>query len=155
LRLFASIDGHEEKHMNVFPNGIPSPTGPDNEFDKEPRTDRDVARADMEPAEPMTPGKPERDLRAKTIGGTVAASAATGAAIGVAVAGPAGAVVGGTLGAVAGAAGGAVVGTAVSAAVTAGASPGKQVDSATEVDTSATESSALDPARPRPGDTRR
>ena len=156
--------------MNVFPNGIPAPTGPDEDLEKQARPGHGVPSQDPDPAAqvPLTHEESEREVRSTYIGGTVMVGAATGAAVGVAVAGPVGAVVGGTIGAVAGAAGGAVVGTAIGAAVTAEASPGKPVDSATLVDrdnatdtptdmptdTPTRDGITLDPAQPRPGDTR-
>jgi len=151
--------------MNVFPNGIPAPTGPDEDLDKQARPGHGVPSQDPDPAAqvPLTSEESEREVRSTYIGGTVMVGAATGAAVGVAVAGPVGAVVGGTVGAVAGAAGGAVVGTAIGAAVTAEGTPGKPVDSATVVpdrpndppaDTPTRDGTTMDPAQPRPGDTR-
>ena len=137
--------------MNVFPNGIPSPTAPaDEDLAQQARPGHGVPSQDPEPAaqQLLSPEESAREAKSAYMGGGMMVGAAAGAAVGVAVAGPVGAVVGGTIGAVTGAGGGAAVGatTHPEAARDIGAMP---VDAPTTLD-----DTVIDPTRPRVGDVR-
>ncbi|WP_246165027.1 hypothetical protein [Pigmentiphaga aceris] len=158
--------------MNVFPNGIPSPTAVDADLAEQARPGHGVPSQDPDPAaqQLLSPEESAREAKSAYLGGGVAVGAAAGAAIGVAVAGPIGAVVGGTVGAVTGLGGGAAVGAAVSPEDTRdiGEMPIEPTDrdpralNPTAVHPGAVHPTAetaiadtiIDPALPRAGDTR-